>query len=317
MSFSFHTLLLAICLKDALALRVIKETSMSASDREAGAVAAAKRQRDSKWCPRSPFIEPSPEDLLFQSESCSDQHVIGKQELNENPCPNVYGRWFNNSENKKFFYVEIPKAASSTVKLMLDGSQSGAESSSWFDTTFTPFRNTDAENIPAFAFIRHPIPRFISGYGTIVNRMHAKTQKDCVDPELHFLFDTPEPQRFNMFVDLFVKHGAGILKLYHCAELDPTKKVSPCVMHHVMSQTWFLNLWPGPVDVYHVETMAADMATISQNTKITFRVPPILNRNEGNLNRGLIMAQHDSLAKLHLYFKKDMERFGYQPYPGY
>ena len=112
-----------------------------------------------------------------------------------------------------------------------------------------------------------------------------------------------------MFVDLFVKHGAGILELYHCEKLR-------CTMHHVMSQTWFLNFWPGPTKLYHVETMVHNVATVSAHTKLNLTLPHA-NTDDGHEDKTLLMKQQDSLAKLHLYFQKDMDRYDYHPLPGF
>jgi hypothetical protein len=248
-------------------------------------------------CARSSFLMSSQEDVLSQRTACSNTHLLRHIEFDGNKCDNPYGR-FIQAPGHNFFYVEIPKTGSSSVKSMLNR---------YLTDHAIPFNETDIGSIKAFAFIRHPITRFLSGYGTVMKRLKMGTT--CIDPVLKFVLDMPEPQRFNEFVDLFVKQGEKVIPLYHCSGL-------PCVMQHVMSQTWFLNFWPGPTDLYRVEGLVDEVKRLAELTQLDLSLPQ-KNSNEGHIDQKLFMEQNASMQKLHSYFKEDLIRFGYQPLLGF
>jgi len=245
------------------------------------------------WCARSSFIMPSQEDFLRQRTACSNTHLLRHIEFDGCNCNNPYGRFIQGPRHK-FFYIEIPKTGSSSVKIMID--RYGADHA-------IPLNEADIGSTKAFAFIRHPITRFLSGYGTVIRRLKS------IDPVLKSVLNMPEPQRFNEFVDLFVKQGEKMVPLY-CSPR------TGCILQHVMSQTWFLNFWPGPIDLYRVEGFVDEVTRLAEFTQLDLSLPHA-NSNEGHTHKNLLMEQIASMQKLHSYFKADMTRFGYQPLPGF
>lgn len=260
----------------------------------------------SAWCARSRHIVPSPEDLLARRKKCSNKHVLRRREFNK--CGNGYGRYIRNAKDDVLFYVEIPKTGSSSVKSMIK---------EHLDTTGLriPRGESDVGGTRAFAFVRHPVTRFVSGYGTIINR--TQDQGD-LGPHLRFLQNMTEPQRFNKFVELFVKHGTRILQWYTgpTRSSKSTSSWAPgnnCVFHHVMSQTWFLNFWPGPVQLYDVDNFADEVRKLGAFAGLNLTLPQV-NQHEGShlVDRDVIMQQNRSLQLLHEYFRTEMSQFGYK-----
>jgi len=243
---------------------------------------------------------PSQEDIVRQRTACSNTHLLRHIEFDGCNCDNPYGRFIEGPRHT-FFYIEIPKTGSSSVKIMID--RYGADHA-------IPRNEADIGSTKAFAFIRHPITRFLSGYGTIMRRLKVTLNmgSTSIDPVLKSVLYMPEPQRFNEFVDLFVKQGEKVVLLY--------RSPGYCIMQHVMSQTWFLNFWPGPVDLYRVEGFVDEVKRLAEFTQLDLSLPHA-NSNEGNPDKMLFMEQIASMQKLHSYFKADMTRFGYPPLPGF
>merc|ERR1712032_820356 len=86
-------------------------------------------------------------------------------------------------------------------------------------------------HLKAFAFVRHPLDRFVSGYGTVMRRlliMAARGEKlggKCMSRELYRIVHLPEPQRFRTFVDFFLARPEAWIDDYWCRKLS-------CAAHH-------------------------------------------------------------------------------------
>merc|ERR550525_2222213 len=89
---------------------------------------------------------------------------------------------------------------------------------SWMAPATRLIDESDVSAMKAFTFVRHPIPRFISGYSTVVNRLgrHRAINGDCMAPQLKKALNNTEPQRFVRFVDLFVHEGERIINFWTC-----------------------------------------------------------------------------------------------------
>lgn len=257
-------------------------------------------QPNDSWCPRSRYIRPSREDIIAKRDRCSDTHVVWHKD--EHICHNPFGQHLRNKQNETFFYLEIPKAGSCTFRQMtLDITVSYQP--------LVPMNEADVK-FKAFAFVRHPTMRFVSAYGTVLYHLTERQRDvDNVDQPLLFMKQMEEPRRFNTFVRLFVKEGTGILKWYHYAGV-------PCLLEHFLSQTWFLNFWPGPIEIYDVDHFAEGVRHINSYMKLNLTVPEKpLNQHSGShlVDRDLLLSQRDSIELLNEYFKDDLARFGYKP----
>lgn len=246
------------------------------------------------WCNRSRYILPSLEDRMDKKQStCSSAHVPRGVEYDEK-FP--YGRLVSLNGNL-WFYVEIPKTGSSTVKKMISES-------------IVPYNNAtytseqDVAGIKAFMFTRHPITRFVSGYGTIMNRACGKNGGP---QEWKTLCQMDEPVRFSTFVRIFAERGTGILDMVVGVD------AKSWVMFHVFSSTWFRNFWPGPINfIGQVETFADSLADFNKLTGMSFKLPHS-NRNEGGINQTMLLQQTAAIQTLHGFFHDEIKSFGYAP----
>lgn len=252
------------------------------------------------WCARSHYIVPSQEDIVAKRKNCSDTHILWHDE--GFLCANPFGQHLRNKQNETFFYLEIPKTGSSTVRQMVMDHIVDPQ-------PVVPMSELDV-TYKAFAFVRHPVMRFVSAYGTILNHVmdQYKRKRPTLSQPLEFLWHMDEPNRFNKFVKLFVKHGDEILKWYNSGTV-------PCLMQHVLSQTWFLNFWPGPIELYDVDHFDEAVQKLDGYMKLNLTVPPSVNVREGKdlVDREMLMRQHDSIQMLNAYFEQDIRRFGYKP----
>ena len=67
---------------------------------------------------------------------------------------------------------------------------------------------------------------------------------------MNFLFSAyGQVQRFRRFVDLLVKEGDAIVNRKATPGANENGKFHyPCVWYHVLSQMWFIELYPKPLD---------------------------------------------------------------------
>lgn len=253
---------------------------------------------------------PAPEHVINQDTRCSDTHILTSRGEHGIPCAysDLYGRVIQGGDGQTYYFVEIPKTASSTVKSLMNplckegdkktigpGSGCGKFKQASLSTP------EDVKNIKAFTFLRHPVMRFVSGYGTVVHR-----QKEWKDPALRALLDLPEPERFNKFVQRYIRDGLEVLEK------------GGVVFTHLLSQTFFLDLWPGPLEfVGRVELFKESVAKLGQFIHSELRAPPHLTKNEGSLDKELILNASQSIQLVHNYFRLEMRRYGYQPLPGF
>merc|ERR1711879_305612 len=102
----------------------------------------------------------------------------------------------------------------------------------------------------------------------------------CLTKELNEVLAMTDPARFIAFVDLYIKHGTHLIELYNCP--GKTRFPNPCVMAHAMSQTWYINLWPGEIThMMKVETWNADIQKLESAIGKTLKVGTHRNEKEG------------------------------------
>ena len=175
-----------------------------------------------------------------------------------------------------------------------------------------------AHGIAAYAFVRHPLERFFSGYGTIVARLLdvARARPECLSRRLQHTLGLGEPERFDAFVELLTTLGDRIAEHYRCYD-------HRCVFAHVFSQIWFLNLWPGRfARIGRFERFAEDLEGIAPALRLPNHVPPPRNVGEGGEHLPadvlrLLLQREASMQKLHLYYARDLAALGYPGLDGY
>jgi len=244
----------------------------------------------SAWCNRSRYIRPSFEDGLEHRGTCSSTHVLQNYQ---------YGKLVR-LNGQLWFWVEIPKTGSTAVRGMIEDfvvpdSQDRARGY---------VSENDVAGINAFMFVRHPVTRFLSGYGTVIHRTcfaHGVTK------EWDAICNMVEPERFSTFVRIFAERGSGIDGLLEGSGIQHR-------MRHIFSMTWFRNLWPGQISFLGQSDHYLDaLADFSNRTGVTFAAVR-KNTDEGgkvHINRTMLLQQQVAMQTLHEIFHDDMISFGY------
>eukprot|EP00928_Gymnodinium_smaydae_P037688 TRINITY_DN2611_c1_g2_i2.p1 TRINITY_DN2611_c1_g2~~TRINITY_DN2611_c1_g2_i2.p1 ORF type:complete len:590 (+),score=81.62 TRINITY_DN2611_c1_g2_i2:71-1771(+) len=258
-----------------------------------------------EWCYRSKYVTASQEDTLAKADGCPSNNIFRGGSY----CQ--YGKLLKTQAqfDDLYFYVEIPKTASSSTKNMVGDYVVR-------DPDHVTTWESDVAGIKAFTFLRHPVDRFISGYKTIMTDLIEGTclQYSSQSSDLKRILGKEEPERFALFVDLFVERGQEITRLLI------NQRKCPCLMYHILSQTWFLNLWPGPIHfVGRFESLEEDVGKLVEFMRINASMPATIKHASARFQRDLdkIQSERDALQKIHNYFAADMERFGYTPWPGF
>ena len=207
-------------------------------------------------------------------------------------CDMPYGRLAQGDN----FYLEVPKTGSTTMKARFkDGASATDDLPPGFPRSVTK----------SFVFVREPLARMLSGYGTLVKRLKSKLLRKAWPA---FMFETNEALRFKGFVDMLTSHTDEAL----------ASKVNnvDCVWQHVMSQMWFFNNYPAEITfVARMEQLEAELAAISLHLNVSFGSKGNSNVNEGDLDG--IDVQHLSrkvphaVAKLLAHLSQDYECLQY------
>ena len=172
------------------------------------------------------------------------------------PCPMPYGRLINSS----VFYVEVPKAGSTTVK-----SAFGVFDQDWSEDDAAAVSGAGAAP-RAFAVVREPLDRILSGYGTLISRLLKMAHLDATWPASPLFAalldkDADAIARFEAFAELLTSRGDGLLTEPHARA--PTPHV--CVWRHVLSQMWYLAMWRGEIEyVARLEDLDRELDTIRE-----------------------------------------------------
>ena len=245
------------------------------------------------------------EDVLASRRSPDSRHWL---------MGNPYGVLIDNvtsydeGRNIPLIYVEIPKAGSSTMKATLGSCKHR------FQLVNKVFRMTSdivSRGAIAFAIVREPLERFLSGYATIRHR---------IGDGKPFAETMSELQRFQTFVDLLTSMGEGVLKLP--LPIGPSgQEIYRHVWFHTFSQMWFLEQFPHEVrHILHLETIEADIAALGRRVQL-----PVCkhfmsaNAREGGsmVNRSMLRAEApDAISKVVDYFRQDYACLGYEPPAG-
>jgi len=255
--------------------------------------------------------------LHARAKFCPPKHVVRAQ-MN---CNHSQMKYLQISEGLAL-WVMVPKVASQSLLAALEGHllASVAEHDQW-DLTNVPFideakTGDEAKAAKAFAFVRHPVARFVSGYQMVMRHLVWFLQikpiselRDCVTKKLLDVVSMREPSRFRRFVNLFFRNGFNILGLYRCP-------FSTCLMNHVLPQSWFLNKWQGSYAfIGHLESRKMSLKRLCRllGTNVSL---PHNNPNDAKW-AGELQRERQSLQKVHDYFREEMHWLGYKALPGF
>ena len=200
-------------------------------------------------------------------------------------------------------YAEIPKTGSSSIKAVLVLKRFGAgDRAGGFAA---PPRGA-----PAFAVVREPLERFLSGYGTVLHRGRPQLEAAGL-----FVAGDSAVANFRRYVNFVAAAGDDVGRYPSTPPLP-----EPCLWHHTLPQTWFLDrLWPRELDfVLRLERLDADFAAMRRRLPLKTlarhygtRTVPRKNPREGGLDLAALRADPASRRALRAYLARDYACLGY------
>lgn len=294
----------------------------------------------SSWkCQRSRWIVASVEDALRGRQECDSEHLLHfHRSARTARCNCPFGRLLavpRTGEGAVSMYLHIWKNGGHAVKEALRDHEVHFETlrtdepsevhsyATYFGEPFEQYveplvSERGTNGIYAFTFVRHPVWRFFSAYGTIIDRLLQAQEENCgcLSRQLQRILLLDEPERFDEFVSAFTALGDRIVEHYRCAD-------HRCIFAHAFSQVWFLNLWPGRFAyIGRFEQMSVDWARIADWLGLANASLPWRNVGEGAsiMSQALwnsLLARRSSIQKLHDYYALDFKVLGYASLPGY
>ena len=160
------------------------------------------------------------------------------------------------------------------------------------------------DNTTAFAIVREPLERYMSGYATIRARVGNRPPFDTANHT--------EVDHFRWFVQLQTSRGEGML-----SELPAIARY-PHVWYHTFSQMFFLEAYPREVrHILHMESIDADFRELKRSVDLGCCANglPHQNADEGGLQVDRAQLKEkapDAIAMLLRYLRQDYVCLGYQ-----
>ena len=188
-------------------------------------------------------------------------------------CPLMFGRTLNYHRGRGgVFWVEVPKAGSSTLRKMLSPISISLARERALAHKHGP-RWLQLPSPRSFAVVREPLARLISAYYEIVGRLEPYRNHARAHLLPRFVFATTDSVRFSSFVDFLLSHGDGPL----LEARGPTETIVnaagypvwPCDWMHAMTQVWHLTLYPGPIEcIAHLENLDESIEVLKQRLRL-------------------------------------------------
>ena len=228
------------------------------------------------------------------------------------------GSWPPVDATDEIWWGEVPKAGSSAIKVrtgvwatrkgkIIAAAKTGRGHSSSIPASsfcMRPIRR----NASAFAFVRNPLERLVSAYGTIIARKKKHAARMQANNWSRWIF-LSEPGRFKMFADLMVTRGPEQMHLDGCGSCP-----------HAYSQMHVLNQWHGIYSyIGHTETFEQDWTELV--SRLGSHAPHFLkdspegyrnNANEGSSAAWNIRSESRALRRLLAYYAQDYACLGYE-----
>jgi len=217
-------------------------------------------------------------------------------------------------------FVEVPKTASTTVKRLMQKicKQKGCTVQQGYDN-LTP---QDTSGFFAFSIVRHPVQRFLSGYGTVIKRLKDYFLENPIgenDKRIRAIMKLNEPRRFREFVDFFLSPSYGINMI----------KNEPNILAHTFSSSFFWNLYPGKIhSIGRTESAEKDLEALLKDV-LKMKLKPNKVRMWANYGEGqtnvknslnasnvysyYLNNERKSIDKLNNHFATEISALGYNP----
>mmetsp|Transcript_10027 Transcript_10027/g.19798 ORF Transcript_10027/g.19798 Transcript_10027/m.19798 type:complete len:324 (+) Transcript_10027:89-1060(+) len=174
-----------------------------------------------------------------------------------------FGHLFFHRKNphKLFFWMDIFKSGSSTMKKMLS-TYMCPKMDFWgpfeqpedclvlVENGCLHVQSRDITNVTAFAVVRHPVKRFISGLRTVNSRMQEKW-RGTTPCRAREIAQMEEPERFKTWVNYVTTKGIDVFEefLIKNGSVIPPRSLNneADILSHLMSQLWFISRYPGKI----------------------------------------------------------------------
>jgi len=263
-----------------------------------------------------PWVVETPEDRAFGRKNCVSDYGVCWGEFRNH----IYGRTCQCGD-KTLQYIEIPKTGSSSVNALM---RKLCKAPCQFKKGYKHITEETAKTYTTFTLMRHPVERFISGYGTIAFRGANHRAEGILDlPEnsrVRKMWEMDEPDRFHEFVNLFLETYDTLPNKY------APKGVLCGFFAHVLSQSFFWNVYPG--DIHYTASTRNASAALNEMWEKAFGVQIHetiwANRDEGSKvtkdgekkrswKEEVMENDRVSIEKLNEFFKDEMETFGFEP----
>lgn len=245
---------------------------------------------------------------------------------------NRYLTQFKIADEGRALWVEIPKCASSTIKSLL------SEIKTLPNHLLVPI-------LPTFIVARHPLSRYLSGFGTVRSRSKKMYLKGALYKPGNFPFNQgwTQGKEFCIFSKHFIRNGDDFLRLREdllleehyagnssLSDVSISSTVASCradykqancvIWMHLLSQMRFIETSDAAIDmVLHVESLDEDIVELSSILSLNLSSmtdAKAANVGEGSINTREIIEYAEShcpqtLRSIELYFSQDSNCLGY------
>ena len=211
-------------------------------------------------------------------------------------------------------YIELPKSSSTLLRRH-------ALLRAPADDTLPPLQRR------AYTFVREPLERFLSGYGTLEARLSAMSES--LLPA--WTRQRDDVARFEHFVDYFIATAPeqGFADFNHTAEDAADRRargrrLTNSLWAHMVPQLWLIQAWGAPSLAFmgHVESLDADLLALHHLWGV---VRPNVTRQASEHNKNvdegrdvvdrtrLRQCAPRAIAKVVAHLRRDYECLGYTP----
>ena len=208
---------------------------------------------------------------------------------------------------RPLMYLAIPKTGSTTVRELVNRTETPRGGFALVDDPAFP-----RPALRAFTFVREPLERFLSAYGTFRARAPHTFPRD---PWHGLCAAEGEVRCFEVFVDVITAQGDTL----YAATSGANQNFD--LAGHLMSQMWHIDAYPRRFDfVGRLETFADDRAAVARAFGLAALAPALgggappqrHNVDEGRVDKATLRREAPAaIAKLVHHLRHDYACLGY------